>query len=499
MRRMKQITAALLALLMLMPTLAACGEDTVTDIPDDTTAAVQDTTAETQPAETLRADAKDNLPADLNLGGKTVGIFANAGVRRKVDVDGAGEEIGDVVYDAVYNRTRSVADRLNAVIEVTEMSATYKDYGAAVEANILAGDDFWQIISISSNACIGFNRNHLFQDLQDNKYLDFDQPWWWKDAMMELTLDNKSVKYLIGDIGLSSYYYSGALFFNKTLLQDNNESEEALYQTVLDRKWTVDRLNEMAARMYRDLDGDGSVSDKDVLGLYLDTYEYVKFMGYGADVKRYYRDDNGYPVMEYDLDRAEVAVTKLMKLLNETKGVEYMRISKREYTRFAEGRSVFYGGLLGDAMESALRSMEDAYGILPYPMLDENQTEYTNFIHPSSAFMTIPITCKTPDETGAVLEAMCSESYRSVIETFLETAMKAKYAHDSQSAQCIDIIRSVSVKSFLADYTSVGGGFLIEEQLRSGVNNLASSYASNKDKVNGKIQTLIEQYKNLAS
>jgi len=486
--------SAILAALMLTSTLVSCNGDPAD--PTETTE-VSDSIpgTETVNAETLRADAKDNLPADFSMNGKTVVISAQAGNIRQIDVDGYGEEIGDVVYDAVYKRTRSVAERLKADIQVGEMKIGYKDYGAFLGQNVLAGDDFAQIVSATSNASIGCGLNYIFHNLQDNKYLDFDQPWWWTEAMMEVTLDNKNVKYLIGDIQLSSYYFSGAMFFNKKLAADNGISEEEIYQTVLDRKWTYDTLREMAIKMYRDVDGDGAVSEADTLGMYLDTFEYVKFMEYGTDVRRYRRDENGYPVMDYDLERADRTFVKLNELLNETKGILYMKVYSRKYDRFVEGRSGFYGGLLGDAMSASIRVMEEPYGILPYPMLDEEQSEYETIIHPSGAFYAIPITCKNADEMGAVLEAMCSESYRSVIEPFFETALKAKYSHDSQSGQCIDIIRKVAVKNFLVDYTNLGGGgFLIGYSINSGVNNVASDHAVHQPKTNQKIQDMIRDY-----
>ena len=128
---------------MLLTAMASCSDTTPDDTAADTTASVADTTpAETEPAETNRSDVKDNLPSDLNLGGKTIGVYMRpCSSFRNLDFDGGGEESGDVVYDAVYYRTRAVEERLNVTLVPTEGPSAWKDFGAEMEQNIMAGDD----------------------------------------------------------------------------------------------------------------------------------------------------------------------------------------------------------------------------------------------------------------------------------------------------------------------------------------------------------------------
>ena len=85
MKKCTRIIAVLLIALMLIPTFISCANDTATT-PDDTTvnpASPDETTTasagadsvETEPAETDRTDIKDNLPEDLDLGGKTISLY----------------------------------------------------------------------------------------------------------------------------------------------------------------------------------------------------------------------------------------------------------------------------------------------------------------------------------------------------------------------------------------------------------------------------------------
>lgn len=49
---------------------------------------------------------------------------------------------------------------------------------------------------------------------------------------------------------------------------------------------------------------------------------------------------------------------------------------------------------------------------------------------------------------AAVMEALASESYRTVTPALFETGMKVKYAQDDETSQVFDIIRSSAVFDF---------------------------------------------------
>lgn len=103
-------------------------------------------------------------------------------------------------------------------------------------------------------------------------------------------------------------------------------------------------------------------------------------------------------------------LTAMNKLLYETQGVTYLA---------DKHSTAFYAGRMEDALSANLREMEADYGIIPYPLQDETQEEYSGIIHNSSNYVTIPVTCPNADEIGAVIEALCAESYRTVIEPVL--------------------------------------------------------------------------------
>jgi hypothetical protein len=53
----------------------------------------------------------------------------------------------------------------------------------------------------------------------------------------------------------------------------------------------------------------------------------------------------------------------------------------------------------------------------------------------------IPATAHNSEKIGAVMEALASESFRSVVPAFYEVALQTQYARDEESAEMMDIIR----------------------------------------------------------
>jgi len=500
----KRIFTALLASLMLALPLASCSGDTP-DVPaaeDTTTAGETETTlpAETAPLVTGRADAKDNLPATLDLGGKSIGVFTDdAASVRHYDVDGGGEESGDVVKDAVYRRNRSVEERLKVKLDITAMPGAYKTVGNTMEQNILAGDDTWDLYFGRGNGTLQAKRDHLFLDLADSKYIDYSQPWWWTDSMEEVSLDGKSIRYLIGDICLNNYTRAGSVLFNKKLYQDVLGDPDDLYQLVIDGDWTYDKLMEYCEKLYVDLNGDGKKDISDRFGLIVEYFAWLTYMEYSGDFTRFVRGADGLPEMKYDLDRAQVHLEKINKLLYETNGATYLG-GYADKTHFVTNHTVFYVGQLHDLLTTEIRSMEAVYGVIPYPKTDDKQENYTGIVYASGNMVCLPVICKAPAEIGAVCEALCAESYRSVIEPFYDTAMKAKYVQDSKSGQCIDIITETAHFEFAYYFANVlGGGNILDSLARTGSNELSSAYASKVNTVNKNIADLAKEYEKLRS
>ncbi|MCR5264371.1 MAG: hypothetical protein K6D94_10880, partial [Clostridiales bacterium] len=377
---MKKTLSILLSAMILAGSLAACADGGKAGDSGalETAPAVTEPEAPEEEEGNVNASVKDSLPADLDLGGMTVNVYSYA--LEEYDIIGKGEETGDVVFDAVYRRTKSAGERLNADIQWRDSpEEKWQSFSDEINRVIMAGDDVWQILFVMGNASIQSNRSNLFTDLSSPAYLDYSQPWWWNEAMDEVSFNGRERRYLVGDIALSNYLKAGCYYFNKNVYSDLYGDPDEMYLSVIDGKWTLDRLIELSSGAYQDLNGDNAVDEGDLYGLILGNYEYLKHSEYGFDIKHYYRDGDGFPVLDYDADRAQTAVDKMYRLLFETNGNMY----QTDYVPnsvFSQRHTFFHANQLLAAFSDDLRKMEDDYGIIPYPKLDENQAAYHNLL-----------------------------------------------------------------------------------------------------------------------
>lgn len=492
----KKALSLCLAQLTLLGTLAACAGDEPqqkTDTTADTTTAeVQDTTTDTEDA---RKSAQDNIPADLSLDGATVGWICHGETAAKFSVDGGGEESGDSVYSAVYNRTRSVEERLDLTFDITCNLDSWKDYGTLIETNVLAGDDSWDLVYIRSNSAIQMSRDYLFKPLQDLEYLELDQPWWWTDAIREMSLDGETVRYLMGDLILDNLLNGMRIvFFNKRIMEDIGEDVDAFYDTVLNREWTMDEMSRLTTLAYNDTNGNGEMDVEDRFGCYIGEKYMLYGMSYAHNVRRQSRDENNYVYADYDLDRGQQSLESILKFVYDTKGTWYGITNDTTISDcFVSGNALFYYGVLEWAFSEEFRSMDDEYGILPSPLLDLEQEEYQGLITNNGMYATVPTT-SDQEKIGAVLEALCSESYRSVMAPFYEVALKTRYSSDSKTSQCIDIIRDTAYKSILTEYDVGNCGELEFKLILENSNELSSTYASTVKRSNAVLANIYKKF-----
>lgn len=196
------------------------------------------------------------------------------------------------------------------------------------------------------------------------------------------------------------------------------------------------------------------------------------YFQYSTDIPSYTRDEEGNPVISSLDDRSIDFVDKMIEIYKMPGSVHHLE-GKKDLQRFVDGKTLFLPYHLAASFESSVRAMTTDFGIIPYPKLDETQSEYISFIHSCSSDAAVPTTNTRMEATTATLEAICAEGYRSVTEKFYETSLKTKYVRDDVSSQIIDMIRDSATKNFMAEY---GIGYSLFYSVESLSSNAASSF-----------------------
>ncbi|MBE6632749.1 MAG: hypothetical protein E7620_00235 [Ruminococcaceae bacterium] len=494
-----RIALLMLALVLCLPLFTACGNEKGSV--NETKPAI---TKERDPNEKLtdaelRALEKDNLPewVSTKFSGEeitTYSFYENF----EVDTNGYGELTGDKVGDLIYKRNMAVEERLDITIQ-NKLSDTTRFGEYAQELNVFGNSQTseFDFIYTMGNSAIASGVEYLFfSDVSQYEYLSLEEPWWKRDAMEAQSYNGKYLLYLCGDITLTTYTKAGAFYVNSDeYAKRYEEGLDGLYDLVIAGGWTMEVLAEKAAESYSDLNGDGLDLREDFIGFAIGNPVRVKAVEYGFDVRRWSRDDNGYVIVDVDLERASKAVDAMIELLFENPGVYY---EPADYlvpsVSFVNGNILFYEGQLKAISQEPMRNMEENFGILPSPKLDLSQKDYLSEIQESSTFVVIPTTCRDTEFTSIVIEALCAQSYRTVTLPFLEEALKLQYVRESRAGQVIDIILRTAVKDYFGLYNPGGMGKLISSTALMESNRLSSNYTSLFDKAETKLTEIRQTY-----
>ena len=86
-----------------------------------------------------------------------------------------------------------------------------------------------------------------------------------------------------------------------------------------------------------------------------------------------------------------------------------------------------------------IRDMESAYGLIPLPKWNEEQTNYYTFVHDQYSIGGIPVSVQDPAMTSAVMEALAAESYRYVTPAYYDVVLNGKYLRDADSSEMLEL------------------------------------------------------------
>jgi hypothetical protein len=492
---MKKILSLMLVLLMCAPAFLSCAETEETAAEDGTPSVSADSAAEEalpEETEISRENIPDNLPDDLDFGGETVTIHSRGDDQAYLEI-GVEEMTGEPVNDAVYERNAMVAERLN--VEFVPVRAegweAYNNAIASLRASIMAADGAYDIIAGWSARIPALSLEGLLLDVLPLPYLDLEQPWWNQSAVEELEIANK-LYFVTGNIAKTMTSAMFVFAFNQKLASDYEL--ENLYDVVKENRWTIDYVYELSSAAYIDTDGDGTASITDNYGLITSTINDADSFLQGFQVSMVSRDENGFPVLDVDAERMTTIVEKVYNLMWNNPGCRSITSGYTEREIFVEGRAL----LVTAAMEnvaSTFAEMEDDFGVLPYPMLDEAQGKYGTRVQDALSLWCIPIDAKNPEMSAAALEALCAQSYRTVTPAYFDVALKNRYSRDQETAEMMDLIQNSALINFEQLYNeSIGNPwFVLRTLMTAKDSNYASYWAKNSKPIGKMLQKAVEK------
>ena len=414
-----------------------------------------------------RATTPDNLP-DLDYDGATISVLHREGLQ---ELECEGEAGTDIVYQAVYERNAQVASRLNIEFDWCPTASGGLAETKSEMVNVLSTfvDDYDYILT-TNNTILSSGMNAYLWDFNSAYYVDLTQPWWWTSCIDEMSFDGVTYNYLVGEMNLTNFMKMSAFYFNDKLIQSQLGLTAAdMYAKVDAGTWTLDELHRLVSKCYYDKNGDNIANVGDLFGMPIAGGETVNQLVKSTKFDIYKREKSGFVTILLNNTRMVDVCDKLTRLMHENNGIYIQNkvdgssgFDSFVIDDFTNGKYVFMAQRFTAVSTESMRQMEDNYGIIPYPTLEEGD-EYVSFIQSSSTCVSVPFAVDADrfERSCAVLEAMAAEAYRSVTEKFYELALKSKYVRDDyDSPRMIDIIYNTSTKFFLEEYDSEADGVM---------------------------------------
>ena len=470
---MKRIISLILALFMLVSAatlLFSCGSD---DKGSKSKGDYEEKNYEEDSIFYERSLVSDDLVTE-DFGGREFRIVTHQ--PKEFEIPEEERNQGNLITDAKFARNETVENRFNINLKLA-YSGTYAECSEYVSKTVLAGSDEFDLLMGMAVDTGSLVLKKLFLNWYDIENVNFDKPWWAASNKNELTV-NGVCPLAVSDFNFSSITSTYCYAFNKNLAASYELGN--LYEIALDGKWTFDKVLELVKGVYTD-DGNDERDMNDFYGMAHSNGSSVNTYLWSFDNPVCVKDDDGLPQIAIKTDKINNIVNDIYDLIYNTGGVYYDADAKSGTSyptdMFVAKKCIFVPIGLGDCSSQKFRDFEDDYGILPYPKYDENQQEYHTMADGFHTVLAVPKTVKDTAFVGKIVEALSAETYKTVVPTFYEIALKTRYLRDSESKEVLDIIINGRTFDFGYIYDGWQGfSFTLQKMIANGDNNFESQY-----------------------
>jgi hypothetical protein len=377
---------------------------------------------------------------DIDLGGETFRILYFDAVEAcgwssdiPCDIDVA-EQNGELLSDAVFIRNRKIEEMYN--LEIEAVKALWDVYNV-LERSVMAGSGEWDAVFPKYDGINASISNGYLAQLDG--LFDFTNPWWDSKSLEGFGVLGKTYA-IAGDLTFMDKFSYIIIMFNKNMAENYQLGD--IYDMVVDRKWTFDKMLEMCQIVSDDLNNN-SINDKDDIFGFSGQNDAAYELFQSAGEKFCTLDKDGIPYMSNDGERAISIMMKVYEFMNDKNNFfnrQTAGLTVADTVRmFTENRVLFLMRPLQTLME--LRAMDADFGIIPTPLMDNSQTEYHTSIGHTVAIATcIPVDAKDTKISAAVLDTLAADSYFNMNDVLYDMILGAKISRDENSTENLDII-----------------------------------------------------------
>ncbi|MBR5870926.1 MAG: hypothetical protein IKZ09_07810 [Clostridia bacterium] len=499
MKLTRTVPAALLAFLTAASVMTACGSDTTTQTPVQTSSpdapVVTDTAADTTPVIDWTAagiDAVDYQGEEFHFLVQTVS--ANTHAWFMMDPD---EATGEVLNDAIFNRNAKIEELFN--IKITN---EYNDSPSnLINKAVSAGDAAYDAALVPLGHIFTIARGGKLYNWYDLPNINLEAEWWDQTVIEQLTLMGQLYA-CTGDISPALNIRTFAMLFNKDMC--NALGIEMPYQYVNDGTWTLDRFKTYVTDINSDVNGDGVMDYEDQWGFFSE--DGFSYMYYCANEGSVVTVDGNTASLSFNTTRnVDLATTAIALTINPETTLRANKMVDANPTLgwtaasnwFAEGNALIRSTSL-EPIPRDFRALDVNFGIIPFPKLDESQKNYGAMAdNVNGRAVCVPVTSDT-EFVSTILEVLAAESVSTVSVAFYDRCLDGKIMRDEESAAMLDIIfeNKVFDLGLICNIGTFKDKIIALE--KKGSTDVASLFASIEKSAQKNLDKLIADYETLA-
>ena len=459
---MKKLFLCLLAIVMLVPLMAACNDEGATTSNESGFGT---------------EEFKMTTPV-RDLGGKEIRVI-NWDFNSSIV-----EHSGEILYaeenpSSVDDAKKWVVDQVEELYNVDIVGDSIGNADGTtiqdiIKNQVMAGDPetdyhiaFNKLAATATLVAEGY-----IQDLNSISTIDLSASWWDQNAVNDLSIGGK-VYFTCGDINTYDDLGTWCVLFNKNMKEQYLKDVD-LYALAREGKWTYDKFYELctADKITHDSNGDGALDEKDTWAFGTETYNiFIHVISAGEKIAKKNEDDLPYLTLSEETQKTYGILTEVLDFYNDANTVLVANNygtkfpdnpwGETVHKAFVEGRELFY--MCGLIHVSSFRQMEDEFGILPIPKWDAKQDRYYHSVSiDNSTVMSIPsnITGQDLEDIGLVISAIGELSEYKLMPAFYDVQLKYRDSRDDESAEMLDIIFDSRTFDLGATYNESLNGIL---------------------------------------
>ena len=360
------------------------------------------------------------------------------------------ESKNDIVSDAVYSRQEKIHQHIGVEIVGTatgNFSVYVEPFKTAVKNKDGSVDTLISHVHTGIDGLVGEN---YLTDFNDVPGVELDADYWNQEFMENISLNDHMY------LGFNNFniLYTYVIAFNKVMLDKYDDNfDESVYDMVTNYHWTLDKMTSIASLAYIDKTNDGKTSD-DTFGIA--GYQWVPFCGFlhSSNINLVEMDSQGYyKVSVYNDVNREKTVALIDKLSALTlTDYAWFKSSASDTIGLGSNRTLF--NLMATVSLSSLLDTDVEFGVLPYPMWDENQKDVGYRSLQWGGYICIPSYTRDIAMVGDTIELLAFYS-DDVADAYYQKLLGKQVADSPQDKQMLELIWDSICSDFGQTYYSV--------------------------------------------